>query len=327
MSDGLPEVYDLIILGGGPSGLAAAMYAGRAAMSVLLIDKGALGGMCNMTEKIDNYPGYPDGIAGSELAMAFEKHVRKYVPENRIIFDVVTSLTVSPEDHCVKFIGTDSQSYRAHSVIIATGSTPKPLPIEDHNKWLGRGLSYCAVCDGAFYKGKPVLVVGGGNAAIEEGMFLTRFASKVTVIHRRDELRATPIVQEEAFATPGMEFAWNSVVVSLHGEPTLQEVKIVDVKTGEQRRIPANGLFVYIGSSPNSDFVKIKGLQMDESGYFITDENMCVGIPGLFATGDIRAFPLRQITISCGNGAVAALMAERYLHDLKRRGLYCGISA
>jgi len=327
MAEGLPEVYDLIILGGGPSGLTAAMYAGRANMSVVLIDKGALGGTCNMTEKVANYPGFPDGIGGSELAMAFEKHMRKYVPDERVVFGNVMSLTISPEDPAVKFVATEDKFYRAHTVIIATGSTPKPLPIDDHAKWFGKGLSYCAVCDGAFFKGKPVCVVGGGNAAIEEGMYLTRFASKVTVIHRRKELRATPVVQEEALANPKIEFAWDSVVASLHGEPTLEEVKIINVKTGEQNRIPANGIFVYIGSSPNSDFVKIDNLQRDEFGYFITDENMCVGIPGLFATGDIRAFPLRQIAISCGNGAVAALMAERYLNELRRRGLYCGISA
>jgi len=324
MSDQNLKMWDLIICGGGPSGLTAAMYAGRTNMSVLLIDKGALGGVMNITDKIANYMGFPDAVGGIELATLFSRHALKYISSDNTLFDTVTELSVSPDDVNVKFVKIENQSFKCHSAIIATGATPKLLSVENHNKWFGRGLSYCAICDGAFFNGKPVVVVGGGNAAVEEGIFLTRFASKVTVIHRRNELRASPIVQEEAFSNPKMEFAWDSVVVSLHGEPVLEEVEIENVKTCGRSRIKANGLFVYIGSTPNTDFVKVPGIITNKDGYIQTDENMCVGIPGLFATGDVRDFPLRQISISCGNGAVAALMAERYLHELKRQGIYRG---
>lgn len=324
MANPTEKIYDLIVCGGGPSGLTAAMYAARSNMDVLLLDKSLLGGVLQMTYRIDNYLGFPDGVAGADLAMYFEKHMRKYVPSENVRWEPVSELTIDPEDDCLKIVKTDKGTYKGHTVIIGTGSTPKPLPLKGSDGWIGRGLSYCAVCDGAFFNGKAVAVVGGGNAAIEEGMFLTRFATEVTIIHRRDELRATPILQQEAFNDPKMKIMWDSVVVGLHGEPLLEEIELENVKTKKRSRMKAQGIFVYIGSSPNIGFVKIDGIQVDEMGYLQTDEFMCVGRPGVFATGDVRAFPLRQISISCGNGAVAALMAERYIHDLKREKRYMG---
>ena len=324
MADNTGNVYDLIICGGGPSGLTAGMYAGRANMNVLVIEKGLLGGILHITDRIDNYLGYPDGIPGVQLAMQFEKHMRRYVPEDNIKFEEVVELTVDKDDSCIKVVKTHDNTYYGHAVVIGSGSTPRPLPIEGSNAWMGRGLSYCAICDGAFFNGKQVAVVGGGNAAIEEGLFLTRFASEVTIIHRRDELRASKILQQEAFGNEKMKFAWDSVVADLHGDPILEEIELENVKTKEHSRIKANGIFIYIGSTPNTDYVKIDGIKKDEGGYFYTDENMNVGIPGVFATGDVRAYPLRQIGISSGNGTIAALMAERYIGELKRDKKYCG---
>jgi thioredoxin reductase (NADPH) len=324
MANQTERVYDLIIIGGGPSGLTAGMYAARSNMDVLLLEKGLLGGVLQMTYRIDNYLGYPDGVAGADLAMHFEKHLRNYVPNENIRMEWVKELTIDPDDDCLKIVKTDKNTYKGHTVIIGTGSTPKHLPVKGSDTWIGRGLSYCAVCDGAFFNGKALAVVGGGNAAIEEGMFLTRFATEVTIIHRRDELRATPILQQEAFNDPKMKIMWDTVVVGLHGEPLLEELELENVKTKKRSRMKAQGIFIYIGSSPNTDFVKIDGIKVDELGYFCTDEFMCVGKPGVFATGDVRAFPLRQISISCGNGAVASLMAERYIHELKREKRYKG---
>ena len=318
------KIWDLIICGGGPSGLTAGMYAGRNNMDVLVIDHGPMGGALHITDRIANYLGFPDGISGFELASIFEKHMRIYIPEDNIIAEHIEELTIDKDDDSIKIVRTESDTYRGHCVIIGTGSTPKPIPLQGSERWLGRGLSYCAICDGAFYNNKPVAVVGGGNAAVEEAMFLTRFATQVTIIHRRNELRATPIVQEEAFANPKMKFQWDSIVVGIHGESFINKVEVENVKNGQRSLIDANGLFVYIGSYPNTEYVKIEGLKKDEFGYLYTDENMCVGYPGVYATGDVRAFPLRQISISSGNGAVAALMAERYLVELKHEKRYRG---
>lgn len=324
MSENTEKIFDLIICGAGPSGITAAMYAGRANMSVLLIDKGLLGGVLHVTNRVDNYLGFPDGITGAELAMLFEKHVRRYVAAENILFETVEELSVDPDNACIKIIKTDNGIYKSHVVVIGSGSTPRPLPVEGSNSWRGRGLSYCAVCDGAFFNGKRVAVVGGGNAAIEEAIFLTRFASEVVVIHRRDELRAAPILQKQAFDNPKIKIQWDSVVVSLHGEPTLQEIEIENVKTKEHSRIQADGIFVYVGSTPNTEFVKIDEIKKDDGGYLIVDENMSTGVPGVYATGDVRAYPFRQIGISCGNGTIAALMAEKYIGELKREGKYRG---
>lgn len=324
MSADTEKIYDLIICGGGPSGLTAAMYAGRANMRVLLIDKGLLGGVLHVTDRVDNYLGFPDGIVGSELAMLFETHVRRYVPDEHILFEMIEELSIDKDDDSIRIVKTDNGIHKGHVLVIGTGSTPRPLPIEGSDNWRGRGLSYCAVCDGAFFNGKRVAVVGGGNAAIEEAMFLTRFASEVVVIHRRDELRATPILQKEVLENPKVNIQWDSVVTDLHGDPTLEEIEIENVKTKEHSRIKADGIFVYVGSTSNTEFVTLDGIEKDEGGYLIVDENMATAVPGVYATGDIRAYPLRQIGISCGNGTVAALMAEKYIGELKREGKYRG---
>lgn len=318
------KVYDLIICGAGPSGVTAALYAGRFNMDVLVLEKGLIGGVLNYTERICNYPGFPKDMPGRELADMFDKHVRLYVPDENIRFEEVEELTVDPNDDCIKIVKTNVNTYKSHAAVISTGSMPNKLPVDDHDHWFGRGLTYCAVCDGAFHTGKPVVVVGGGNAAVEEAIFLTRYATEVTIVHRRDELRADQILQNEAFNHPQIKFAWDSVVAKLHGDPVLQEVEIENVKTGERSKIPASGIFTYIGSYPNTKYVNISTLNRDENGYIHTDEHMNVGIPGLFATGDVRAFELRQITISSGNGAIAALMSQRFIAELKRDRKYCG---
>jgi thioredoxin reductase (NADPH) len=304
-------VYDVIIVGGGPAGLTAGLYTARARLKCLLIERGLVGGLVTTTELIENYPGFEDGIMGAELAQKMQAQATKFGLE--IIQDTVKRISIS--DNKIKEIHLESgKTLSARAVIIATGANPRPLKVEGEDKFRGRGVSYCATCDGAFFKDEKIAVVGGGNSAIQEAIFLTKFAQKVYVIHRRDALRAVRILQERAFANPKIEFIWNSVVEKIIGDSTVKGVEIRNVKTGERSVLDVQGVFIYIGYIPNTEF--ITGLaNLDEQNYIITDENMATSAPGIFAAGDVRAKSLKQIATAVGDGATAAVSAEKYIEE------------
>ncbi|MGQ9497520.1 MAG: thioredoxin-disulfide reductase [Desulfotomaculales bacterium] len=298
---------EIVIIGGGPAGLAAGIYAVRASRDVVLYERGIPGGKVTETERIENYPGFPGGIGGPELMMRMEEHARGLglkIESNEI-------LEINREDG-IFVLRSRMGDIRTKTVILATGTGPRPLGVEGESRLRGRGVSYCAVCDGAFFRDQEVAVVGGGDAAVEEAQFLTRFASKVYLIHRRGELRAARSIQEQALKNPRIEPIWHAVVEEIRGENAVEEVVIKDVRDGALRTLPVNGIFIYVGTSPNSYLVE-KLVERDERGFIITDEEMRTSVPGLFAAGDIRKKPLRQIVTAVADGAIAAISADRYL--------------
>ncbi|MBC7321047.1 thioredoxin-disulfide reductase [bacterium] len=302
---------DLIIVGGGPAGLTSAIYSARALIDTIVIEKMLPGGQPILTTFIENYPGFPEGISGPEFAERLESQARRFGA--RII-------TSQPVKEVLRVdsgfeIKTEEESFFCNAVIIATGTSPRKLNVPGEDTFTGRGVSYCAVCDGAFYKDKVVAVVGGGDSAIVEAIYLTRFASKVYVIHRRDQLRAEKILQERAFANSKISFIWNTVVQSIEGEKKVELLKLKNVKTEEVSELSVDGIFVYIGSTPNSSIVKDL-VEMDENGFIITDNFMRTNIPGLFAAGDVRSNTFRQLATAVGDGAIAANSAEKYLGEL-----------
>ncbi|NPV54935.1 MAG: thioredoxin-disulfide reductase [Firmicutes bacterium] len=331
------DLYDLIIVGGGPAGLSAAIYGGRARLRTLVLERGAIGGLAITTFHIDNYPGFPESIAGPDLMQRMEEQARKFGAE--IEQADITGLEGpgglggpggSELDGSFAVI-TSGGKRIARAVIVATGTEPMKLGVPGEEEFRGRGVSYCATCDGAFFRDKHVIVVGGGDSAIEEAIFLTRFASAVTVVHRRDALRATKVVQERAFANPKIAFEWSHVVGEITGENRVEGVRLRSTKTGEVKELPADGVFIYVGSRPNTGFLMggpggdnpgpaQVGLQpqvkLDERGYIITDEAMRTNVPGLFAAGDVRQKGLRQIVTAVSDGAIAAVEAEKYIDAL-----------
>ena len=305
------DTVDLIIIGGGPAGLAAGIYAARADLKTVLLERGMPGGMAASTEFIENYPGFPEGIGGPELAMAMDAQARRF--GLKITSDNVESIRQSQEHWLVE---TDDGIMSARAVILATGAQPSKLGVPGEGKFHGRGVSYCATCDGALFRDKTVAVIGGGDAAVEEGLFLTKFATKVYLVHRRDRLRATKILQQRALENPKIEFCWNSVVVEILGQEAITAVRLSDVKTGDQRLLDVEGVFVYVGLKPASGLVKDL-VKLDQAGYVITDENMMTSQPGLFSVGDVRSKTLRQVVTAVADGAIAAVAVEKYLeHSL-----------
>lgn len=307
-------MYDVIIIGGGPAGLSAGLYAGRAALKTLLIEKSAVGGQILQTAEIDNYPGSPEEESGSSLIGRMKEQAQRFGIET--VFDEVTD--VEPEGAVKKVIGRKGV-YEGKTVIIAGGASPAKLGCPGEAELTGQGVSYCATCDGAFFSGLEVYVVGGGDAAVEEAIYLTRFARKVTVIHRRDALRAAKTIQEKAFANEKIHFLWDSVVTGLEGQGMLEAITVKNVKSGEETRIEADpndglfGLFIFIGFIPKSELYKGK-LKM-EDGYILTDENMQTSVPGVFAAGDIRRKSLRQVVTAAADGAIAAVQAGKYIEE------------
>jgi len=300
-------MFDLIIIGGGPAGLTAALYASRARLNVLLIEKMILGGMASTTFQIENYPGFPDGISGMELSNLLQDQVRRLGLE--IVWGNVTVLTHDPSLYQVT---VDGKLLNSKAVILATGTTAAKLNVPGEDELRGKGVSYCATCDGPFYKDKNIIVVGGGNAAIEEALFLTRYAKKISLVHRRDELRADKILAEKAKADPKIYFFWHSVVEKISGEHKVEEVILRDLRNNNSLRVAVDGLFIYIGTKPNSELVK--GLiKTDKFGYIKTAENMATNLPGLFAAGDVRLKGLRQIITAAADGAIAAEAARTYI--------------
>jgi thioredoxin reductase (NADPH) len=305
---------DLIIVGGGPAGLTSAIYSARALIDTIVIEKMLPGGQPILTTFIENYPGFPDGISGPEFAERLETQARRFGAKI-IVSQPVVEVSKVEDGFEVK---TEGDSFWGRAVIIATGTSPRKLGVPGEDTFTGRGVSYCAVCDGAFYKDKVVAVVGGGDSAIVEAIYLTRFASKVYVIHRRNQLRAERILQERAFSNPKISFIWDTVVQSIEGEKKVELLRLKNVKTGEISEIYTDGVFIYIGSIPNSSMVK--GLvELDENGFIITDNLMRTSVPGIFAAGDVRNTTFRQLATAVGDGAIAANTAEKYLGELSWR--------
>ncbi|MFO7152571.1 MAG: thioredoxin-disulfide reductase [Bacillota bacterium] len=302
-------MYDLAIIGAGPAGLSAAIYGARARLSTVVIEKMYPGGQAAITDVIENYPGFTEGISGSELAEAMKKQAEKFGAE------FLNGEVQKIERQGEKFVlHLKKETVEAKAVILAMGALARKLGVKGEKEFTGRGVSYCATCDGAFYMDRKVMVVGGGDTAIEDALFLTHFASRVIVVHRRNELRATKILQERAFNNEKIEFIWDSVVEEIKGADAVQEVVVKNVKTGEIKSVPVDGVFIAIGWDPNTAVVRDL-VKLNEKGYIITDENMGTGVPGLFAAGDVREKSLRQVVTAVADGAIAAVSAEKYLEE------------
>jgi thioredoxin reductase (NADPH) len=299
--------YDVVIIGGGPAGLTAGIYAGRGNLSTLILEKGAPGGQIALTEEVENYPGFAQAISGPELSSRMVAQAERFGA--KIVSDEVTGIEKREGGFTVKGYEDD---YRTKVVIIATGANPRRLGVPGEDLFYGRGVSTCATCDGFFYRGKDVIVVGGGDAAVEEGSFLTKFANTVTVIHRRDELRANKVAQERAFANPKMRFIWDSVVEEVLGDDLVRGVKVRNLKTGAVRDLPTDGLFVYVGHEPNTTFLS-GAVELNGHGYVAVRDEVFTSQEGIFAAGDVADEIYRQLSTSVGAGTRAAMQAERYL--------------
>lgn len=309
----ISNVYDVIIIGGGPAGLTAGLYTSRARLKSLLIEKGFAGGLVTTIDWVENYPGFDEGISGVELSQRMERQAKKFGLET--VQGSVKEIYV--HDEIKRIVLEEGNVYEAKAVILATGANPGLLKVKGEEKYRGRGVSYCATCDGAFFRGKKIAVVGGGNSAVQEALFLTKLAEVVYIVHRRDQLRATKIIQEKAFANPNIKFIWNSLVEKIDGEDTVNSLVLKNVKTGEVSRLEVEGVFIYVGYNPSTGF--LKGIvKLDEDNYILTDEDMSTSVPGIFAAGDVRAKPLKQITTAVGDGATAAVSAEKYISQMKR---------
>ncbi len=302
--------YDLVIIGSGPAGLTAGLYAARARLKVLILEKSVPGGQILVTDWIENYPGFPEGISGYDLTEKFRLQAENLGV--RIENGQVQSLDLS--DPKEKKVMLKDKTITCSSLIIASGASPRRLGIGE-DQYMGKGLSFCATCDGPFFKDKVVVAVGGGDTAVQEAVFLTKFAKKVYLVHRRDQLRAAKILQERAFANDKIEILWDSVATGLKGLFGIEGVKIRNVKTNEETTVEASGCFIWVGIEPNGDFIKGQ-VETDEYGFIIADEHMRTNIPGVFAAGDIRDTPLRQIATAVGDAAIAAMAAEHYIESL-----------
>jgi len=299
--------YEVIIIGGGPAGLSAGIYTSRARLSSLLIEMGVVGGRITDAELVENYPGFAEGVSGAELGQLMQKQAAKY--GLNIVNAEVTGLELKKDKKVVK---TTKGNFNAKVVIIASGSERGKLGIPGEKQLTGKGVSYCATCDAPFFKEKPVAVVGGGNAAISEALHLAKFASHVIVIHRRNQLRATRIMEEKARAEAKIEFLWDTVAEKIEGKDEVKRLKLRQVKTGKQSILDVTGVFVAVGLKPSTDFVK-GVLPLDKAGYIITSDRMETKIPGIFAAGDIRQHSPRQAITAAGDGATAAVFAEKFL--------------
>ncbi len=302
--------YDVIIIGAGPAGLASGLYAGRARLKVLILEKLSCGGQVLLTEKIENYPGFSGEAASFDLMANMQKQVKD------LGVDICTEQVVGiAKDGHLWYIKTDSKEYKAGAVIVAVGSVPKKLGLQKEELLTGKGISYCATCDGPLYRGKVVAVVGGGDTAVEEVLFLTRFADKVFLIHRRDRLRATEILSQRAKANKKIVFCWDSVIDKIVGEEKLEGLILENVKDKTKKELVCDGVFVYVGRSPDTQFLEDLA-EVDEHGHIITDEHMRTGQAGLFAAGDCRKKILRQVVTAASDGAIAAFCAQQYLESL-----------
>lgn len=304
------KIYDVVIAGAGPAGMTAAVYTSRANLSTVMVERGVPGGQMANTEDVENYPGF-DHILGPELSTKMFEHAKKFGAE--YAYGDIKEIIDGEEYKTVK---TGSKEFKARAVIVTTGAEYKKLGVPGESELGGRGVSYCAVCDGAFFKGKELVVVGGGDSAVEEAVYLTRFATKVTIIHRRDELRAQKILQQRAFDNEKIDFIWDHVVTKINDKDgKVGSVTIESTKTGEQRDFATDGVFIYIGMLPLNEAVKNLGIT-NEDGYILTNDEMETKVPGIFAAGDVREKSLRQIVTATGDGSIAAQSAQHYIETL-----------
>ena len=305
------EAYDLVIIGSGPAGLTAAIYAARARLNVLLLEKAAPGGQILVTDWIENFPGFPEGISGADLVMKMTEQVRRFGVE--IESNEVLSLDFSED---MKTLTLNDRTISARAVIIATGASPQKLGVPGEDEFYGKGVSACATCDAPFYKDRVVAAVGGGDTAVQESIFLTRFVNKLFLIHRRDELRATRILQERAIENDKIEIIWDSVLTAVNGSASgVESISIKNVKTGEVTDISVDGCFIWVGISPNTGFVK-EAVKVDKGGFIVANTKMETSVPGVYAAGDVRNTPLRQVATAVGDSAIAAFEAANYIENL-----------
>lgn len=306
-------VEKLIILGTGPAGLAAGLYAARADLEPLILTGTDIGGQAALTNTIENYPGFPEGVGGNELAELFQENAERF--GTKIVYDTATEVDLSERPFTVK---TYSETYKTESLIISTGASPNKLNIPGEKELRGKGVSYCATCDGWFFKDKVVAVVGGGDWALEEGVFLTRFAKKVHIIHRRDQLRGGAILQTRAKNNDKVEFIWNTIVTKIKGDDGVDAIEIKNVETGEESEMDVEGVFIFIGHSPNTELFKDQ-LELDENGYLVVDKRMHTNIQGVYAAGEVCDPHFRQVITSAGMGAAAAIEATRFLESQEQK--------
>jgi thioredoxin reductase (NADPH) len=303
--------YDVAIIGGGPAGLSAAIYAARGGLKTVLFEKALIGGQIVVTAEVENYPGFEQNVTGFDIIEKMQQQAEKF--ETVIKLEEVKAIGL--EGLC-KIIETSKGTYKVQSVIIATGAHPRKLAVPGEEKFTGRGVSYCATCDGALYRDKIVAVVGGGDSAVEEAIFLTKFAKKVYVIHRRDELRAVKIVQDRAFKNEKLEFVLDTVVQAIEGENFVEKLMIFNKKTKDVIELQVDGVFIYVGIIPSSDLVESR-VEFDSQGFIITDDSMHTELPGVYAAGDVTQKVLRQVVTACSDGATAAFSAEKWIEENK----------
>jgi thioredoxin reductase (NADPH) len=303
------EPVKVLILGSGPAGLSAALYAARADLNPVVLTGMELGGQVSLTYTVENYPGFPDGVGGTEMVELFQKQAERFGA--RVEFDTAVEVDISQRPFMVR---TYNGEYLAETIIVTTGATPLHLNIPGETELTGRGVSYCATCDGWFFKGKDVVVVGGGDSAVEEGIFLTRYADSVTLIHRRDTLRAGVILQKRAMENPKFKFIWNTIVTEVIGDDAVKAVRLKNTETGEESIYSTDGVFIFIGHTPNTQLFKGQ-LEMDEHGYLIVDKLMHTSVPGVFAAGEAADPVFRQVVTSAGMGAAAAMQAIHFIQE------------
>jgi thioredoxin reductase (NADPH) len=303
------KLHSVLVLGAGPAGLSAALYAARADLDPLVLTGMELGGQVSLTHIVENYPGFPDGVGGPEMTELFQKHAERFGAQ--LVYDSAIEVDLSERPFRVKGY---SDEYLSETLIIATGASPRHLKVPGEKEFTGKGVSYCATCDGYFFRDKNVIVVGGGDSALEEGTFLTRYANQVTVVHRRDELRAGPILEARAKENPKIDFIWNTEVKEILGNGSVEGVRLVNKESGEEKEKPIDGVFIFIGHLPNSEIFKGQ-LEMDDRGYLITDRHYHTNVPGVFAAGEIADPHFRQVITSAGMGAAAAMEAGRFLDE------------
>ncbi len=303
--------YDLVIIGGGPAGLTAGLYAARARLNVILLEKVVPGGQVVATDWIENYPGFPEGISGFDLVQKMTAQVQKF--DLNIETNAVVSMDLSA---AIKKITLSDRVITTHAIIIASGASPKKLGVPGEDTFYGKGVSACATCDGPFFKDRVVAAVGGGDTAVQESLFLTKFAKKVYLIHRRDQLRAEAILQERALANEKIEFLWDSVLTGIQGLTDVEKISVQNLKTGDTKEIAVDGCFIWVGILPNSEFLP-EDVELDQYGFIKVDANMQTSVAGVYAAGDVRTTPLRQIATAVGDAAIAVFAAEHYLQNVK----------